>query len=55
MDFSYVAGAGKKTKLEDSRHSESVSNLQQCLYLMCKEEIGMLDSHFPKKYFYLLQ
>ena len=30
MAFRYVAVAAKTTNLEDSRHSESASDLQQC-------------------------
>ena len=41
MAFSYVAVAAKKKKPKDLRHSESPSDLQQCLYLMCKEKIGI--------------
>ena len=34
MAFSYVAVAAKIPNLKDSRHSESASDLQQCLYLI---------------------
>ena len=44
MVFSYVAIATKATKLEDLRHSESTCDLQQCLYLMCKDKIGILGT-----------
>ena len=34
MAFSYVAVAAKIPNLKDSRHSESASDLQQCLFLI---------------------
>ena len=33
MAFSYVAAAAKTTNLEDSRHSKSASDLQECISL----------------------
>ena len=34
MDFNYVAVAAKIPNLKDLQHSESASDLQQCLYLI---------------------
>ena len=38
MAFSYVAVAAKIPNLKDSRHSESASDLQQCLYLIVQRK-----------------
>ena len=43
MAFSDMAVATKKADLEDLRHFESASDLQQCWYLMCKEKTGILE------------
>ena len=37
---SYVTVAAKTTNLENLRHSESATDLQQCFYIMCKTKIG---------------
>ena len=37
-----MAIAAKASNLEDLRHSELASDLEQFLCLMCKEEIGIL-------------
>ena len=54
MAFNYVAVAEKTTNLEDLRHSESASDLQQCLYLMCKEKIGILEIGTRNLFYYII-
>ena len=49
-----MAVAPKTTNLENLRHSESASDLQQCLYLMCKKKIGMLDTGTRNLFYYVI-
>ena len=41
--FSYMVAAANTTNLQDLRHSESPSNLQQFLYLVVKGKINISD------------
>ena len=45
MAFSYIAAAAKTTDLEDSRHSESASDLKQCLYLTVGESRNIRNTN----------
>ena len=40
--FSYMIVAAKTTNLKDLRNSESASDFQQCLRIICKTKIGIL-------------
>ena len=42
MAFSYMIVAAKTTNLKDLRNSESASDFQQCLRIICKTKIGIL-------------
>ena len=45
MAFSYIAAAAKTTDLEDSRHSESASDLKQCLYVTVGESRNIRNTN----------
>ena len=51
--FSYVAIAAKASNLEDLRHSELASDIEQFLCLMCKEKIGILGIGTRNLFYYV--
>ena len=44
----------KITNLENLRHSESASDLQQNLYLMCKVKTGILGIEITNLFYYVI-